>query len=63
MITFCLVFYIAVAFCMMFKCLFSGDGLEGVVIQFFGTLVFLILFIIGIIAFFKLYNIHFTIGA
>jgi hypothetical protein len=63
MITFCIVIYTMIMFCMTFKHLMErGDGPEGFFTRIFATPIFAILCMIGVAAFFKLYNIHFTVG-
>lgn len=66
MITFCLLVYIVLTFRMaiqMLRMLMAQTDTDKVIIEFFGTIVFFTLFVIGIMTLWNLYNTHLTIGA
>lgn len=63
MITFVVLIYLILCFVGIVNTIFwETDGLDGVIKKVLFLPVFVVLFIMGVIAMMKLYNIHLTIG-
>lgn len=67
MITFCLIIFLVVSFYLFIRSLLkftgiTGEGLDGMLLGFWGTIIGLGFTICGVWAIVKLYNIHVTFG-